>query len=245
MNSERMAQLGSVEVSIAALDGAGAPLRGLLDPYHVDLPPQFDASGAPHSGWRVLPTSLDREDRIMLGAPLETGQWFMGQLTDAGDQWHFSVQGPVLRLPSRDDRRAGLKLRWPEAAADASLHNLFIDVLNTSTERWTATPADDFYTVGMLVAARGDVETPGRFMYAYVGGQSPAFILDPGEYARVHVDISANKVIESGVGQHLVYAAVPALNLRTEVPLTMAITPDVLDRAAPFDRSRPPRPSHR
>lgn len=236
MDTERMAQLGTVEVPITALDGGGDRLQSFLDPRQVAVPPELANSGAPQSGWRVLPTPHDTGNQILLGAPVDDTQWLLGRLTQHADQWTFSVHGPVPRLPSREERGAGLELRWPHAATDAAVDQLFIDVVNTSSDRWAPTPVDDFYTVGMLVAAGND--TPTGYSYAYVRGQSQAFILDPDEYARVHVSLGPDTIIAADQGQHLVYAAVPALNLMSEHPLPVVITPIDLERATP---PQPPR----
>ena len=128
-------------------------------------------------------------------------------------------------------------MRWPPAAENAPIGQVFIDVLNTSAERWIPTPLDHFHTVGILVAAGASTGLPGGYAYAYGGGQPDAFILDPGEYTRVHVTVSSNIVIDAGPGSHSLYAAVPALNMVSEHPLSLTITEEDLKKAAP---QRPP-----
>jgi hypothetical protein len=232
MKNEHMARLGPVEVSASTLDGVGSPLLEFLESRGLDTGNELRGSDAPESGWRVLPTAHDRDGFVLIGAPLDDGQWFLGQLTKPGTQWELSLHGPVTRIPSRVERGVGLELRWPDAAADAPVDEMFVDVLNIGPERWVPMSVDDFYTVGMLVEAGEDVQSPQGYNYAYVGGQSPAFILDPGEYARVRVDIGPDKINGADAGRYAVYAAVPALGLTTEIPLTVAVTPGDLDRAA-------------
>ena len=234
MSNEGLAQLGVVEVPIAALDGGGAPLVSFLGPRQVDMPPQFAASGAPALGWRVLPTSLNWEDLIMVGAPTEDGHWFLGQFIERDGRTEFTFHGPIARYPSKAERRAGLQLRWPHVAVDVPVDQVFIDVLNKSTERWMPTPLDHFHTIGVLVAAGASTGMPGGYSYAYVSGQTEAFILDPGEYARVHVNVSSSTVIDAGVGRHALYAAVPALNMVTELPLPLTITEANLKKGYPL-----------
>lgn len=238
MSTERWAQLGVVEVPVAALGGIGASLLSLLRPRQVDVPPELAAVGAPLLGWRVLPTSLNREDLVVVGAPAGDDQWFLGQLTERDGRWDFTFHGPITRYPSKTERRAGLELRWPPAAEYVPVGQMFIDVINTTTERWIPTPLDHFHTVGVLVAAGASTGLPGGYAYAYVGGQPNAFILDPGEYARVHVTVAADLVIEAGLGRHSLHAAVPALSMVSEHPLSLTITEKDLKEAAP---SRPPR----
>ncbi|WP_167040636.1 hypothetical protein [Salinibacterium sp. ZJ454] len=237
MSDKRLAQLGVFEIPIAALDGRGAPLASFLEPRRVDMPPGFAASGAPTLGWRVLPTSLNRaelrEELIVLGAPVEDGQWFLGQLIERGGRWNFTFHGPIARHPSKAERSAGLQLRWPQAAVDMPVDQVFIDVLNTSTERWIPTPVDHFHTVGVLVEAGATTGMPRGYSYAYVSGQPITCVLDPGEYARVHVNVPGSAVIDAGLGLHALYAALPALNMTSELPLPVTITEEDLQKAAP------------
>ena len=237
--NERLAQLGDLEVPINALEGGGAPLLSLLEPRQADIPAEFAASGAPPLGWRVLPTSPNRENIILVGAPTEDGHWFLGQLIERGGLWDFTFHGPIVRHPSKAERSAGLQLRWPRAAADVPVDRVFIDVLNTSTERWIPTPLDHFHTVGVLVEEGASGETPRAYSYAYVSGQPAAFVLDPGEYARVHVHVASSVILDAGLGRHALLAAVPALNMFSALPMPLTLTEEDMRKAAP---SRQPRP---
>jgi hypothetical protein len=239
MNDERMAQLGMLEVPVAALDGRGEPLQRILDSKGAVAPTDMKESAAPSTGWRVLPSDHGGRNVIFLGAPTGTGTWFLGQLTEHAGDWRFSFHGPLARYPSKAERRAGLQLRWPSSAATVRVGDLFVDVVNISSERWTPTPLDDFYSVGTL-AVDGGTQKPDGYFFAYVGGQSPAFVLDPGEYARVRVDIPRDRILEAGLGRYVVYAASPALHLESEVGLPVTIDEVDLEKAAP-----PPPPPRR
>jgi hypothetical protein len=232
VNTDRLAQLGAVEVPVAALGGGGSPLVDLLRARHVDMRPEFTASGAPSSGWRPLPTPHNQNHLMLVGAPTESGKWFLGQLLNRDGHWDFTLFGPVERHPSQEERRAGLQLRWPPAAAHVPVSQAFIDVHNVSSERWVPTPLDTFHTVGSLVRTGATGDLPVAYSYAFVAGQPLAFPLDPGEYARVHVRLSSNDVRGAGVGVHALYAAVPALGLTSDRPLTVTITEEDVHKAA-------------
>ena len=194
------------------------------------------AAGLPAEGWRELRTAV-AHDSPLLGAPTPDGRWALARIRSTGSGCSFEPMQSVDRYPSKLERGAGLRLRWPAAARDAGVRRLFVDAVNESDRRWTPTAVDHFHAVGRL--ARIDA-LPRDWYFAWAAPPQPSFILDPGEYARLPVHLPATEILEHGAGEVFVYARLVALGLSTMEPLTLAITDaDLIE----LERQRAARPA--
>lgn len=194
------------------------------------------ATDAPEDGWRVL---VRTHDRVVLGAPVDDGatRWrvAIGE-TRSGGRLNVLTNAMPLR-PSRAKRGHGLALRWPATAGDPFDPSLVVvDVTNEGNERWHPS-GDSFHTVG-VIARKGEATTAGTL--ALIGGSSPAFALDPGEYARVHVHIQPGQWQDLQPGEHEVHALLVDLGVRTAEPLRIMLSDAEIEANRPAQRTSPP-----
>ena len=73
-----------------------------------------------------------------------------------------------------------------------------------------------------------------------IGGSSPAFALDPGEYARVHVDIQPGQWHDLQPGEHELHAILVDLGVRTAEPLRIMLSDAEIEANRPAQRTSPP-----
>ena len=150
---------------------------------------------------------------------------------------------PQALRASRAERSRGLVLRWPDVTrSEPDLDHLVVDVVNTGEGRWRP-DGDSFVAIGFLARAG---EAPGSALFGFAGGQAPAFALDPGEYARVHVLLDANQWRDRRPGRHEISATLMDLGVRTETPLEVDLTADLIERhRPPAGRPASPTPDRR
>lgn len=90
------------------------------------------------------------------------------------------------------DRRRGLALRWPAAVRrDAAPDAFAVDIVNTGDVRWEP-DGDSFHVMGTAGEPGDGTVSLG---WASMGGMR-AVPLDPGEYARVPVQVNSIAHIE-------------------------------------------------
>lgn len=234
-------QIGRIDVDRPALDEAGAELGTVLDGFEFAVSIAGIPDGTPTLGWRVLARP---ESVVVLGAPVDDGSksWRIAQVApprEPGGIAHLSVHPDPLPLrPSRAERARGLVLRWPDVTrSELDLDHLAVDVVNTGDRRWR--PDDDsFVAIGFMTRAG---EKTGAGYFAFAGGQPPGFALDPGEYARIHVRLDENQWRDREPGRHEVSAMLIELGVRTETPLEVHLTPELIEQhRARVERARPP-----
>ncbi|HWD63242.1 MAG TPA: hypothetical protein VG369_12150 [Humibacter sp.] len=164
------------------------------------------------------------------------------QTGDGRPRLHLSQKVP--RYPSKAERRAGLELRWPDGARDVPIAALFADVVNVSDERWTPLGIDNFRTIGVIEPGRVPSNRRRGHFFGWVADGRTGFILDPGEYARVSVDIPREAIAEAHEGEYSVSAVVHSFGLWAAEPLVTTITASDIAAAALRRRARrPPPPS--
>ncbi|MFF2494285.1 hypothetical protein [Agromyces sp. NPDC058064] len=245
MDPEDLPQIGPIAVAPAALAERGEPLSAVLARFEVAAPTS-DATtegvaALPAEGWRVL----HRDRGIVIGAPADgTGRsWRIVRVEPV------SAERPVGRVdivpdelplrPSQADRRRGLRLRWPEVTASApDLERLWIDVVNDGGERWVPN-GDGFHVAAAIVRPGHD-----GVGFAFVAGRDAACPLGPGDYARVRAHLDLNGLDRLEPGEYEVHAWLVDLSVRTEDPLLILVSPDMIARrrAAIAARPAPPAP---
>ncbi|MGX5695032.1 hypothetical protein ACWKWP_02430 [Agromyces soli] len=210
-------QIGTVDIDPEVLALTGERLAELAGRFGFTLDPSTDA---PEDGWRLL---AQQDRRVVFGAPVDgtATHWRLA----VGNGLHggaISVHPQTMPLrPSRAERARGLALRWP-AGADERFDPALaaVDVLNVGGARWR--PIGDSFHVAGVIARAG--EAAGGVSFAFVAGQDPAFILDPGDYARVRVHIQPEQWRDLEPGAHEVHAALVELGVRTPEPLLIQLT---------------------
>lgn len=238
-------QIGHIDVDADALGPDGVELPALLDELGAN---EADiASDVPGGRWRVVAEQPGGVARItILAAPIDDDRtvWRIAQLRRdpvgrARDRVDVHPEAFPLR-PSRAARSRGLSLRWPDVTRDhPDPDQLAVDVVNDGDRRWIPT-GDSFYVAAILVPADDDRPWANGFYFGYVSGQFPAFALDPGEYARVRVTIGSDQWQRAHPGAYRVYASLVDLPVRTESPLDLQLTAEMIaqfrragDRPAP------------
>ena len=239
-------QIGRIEVDRAALSEPGGTLDSVLGTLEFEVSPEEIPEDTPMQGWRVL---ARLEYAVALGTPVDDGStsWRVAQATPPRDgstigQVRVHPEPQSLR-PSRAHRARGLVLRWPETTrSEPDLDRLAVDVVNSGEQRWRP-DGDSFAAIGFF---RRPGETAGPGYFGLVGGQDPAFALDQGEYARVHVRLDANQWRDLQPGRFEVSATLLDLGVRTETPLEVELTAAEIAQHQPrTPGARPSAPDER
>jgi len=219
-------RIGDLEVDGDALTGDGTTLSELADELACGV--DETTAGSPSAGWRVL-RRLE-SGAVYLGSPVDADHrtWRLAQL-------HPGEQPPVVRVhpdtlvvrPSRAERRQGLVLRWPplvEEQQDPS--ELAIDIVNAGATRWTP-ENEGFRAVGALTAPGGT-----EFSFGWVSSAADRAVpLDPGEYARVPVQLQLQSDPTSlEPGPFDLHVVVVELGLRLAEPLRVELTAELVAR---------------
>jgi hypothetical protein len=230
-------RIGDLEVESDALTGGGTTLSKLAEELACGIDETTTAE-APSTGWRVL-RRLEG-GAVYLGSPVDADHrsWRVAQVHPGEHPPMVRVQPDTLDVrPSRVERRQGLVLRWPPFIAElADPSKLVIDIVNGGTTRWT--PADEgFVAVGALTA-------PGEtgFSFGWMGSAAGRAVpLDPGEYARVPVQLQLQSSPSSlRPGLYDLHVVVVELGLRLAEPLRVEVTAELVARqVAKWNRHRP------
>ena len=243
-------QIGRITVDRSALSEPGAGLADALGALEFAVSTEGVPTDAPASGWRVIART---EYSVVLGAPVDDRSrwWRIAQVAVPRDgsraaDVHVHPDPQPLRS-SRAERRRGLVLRWPETTrSEPDFDRLALDVVNAGEHRWRP-DGDSFIAIGFIARPNGE---PGPGSFALVGGGSPSFALDPGEYARVAVSLGANQWEGLEPGRHEISATLMDLDVRTEPALDVQLTAELIERHRERHRSRdgraqPPAPTDR
>ncbi|GGI04294.1 hypothetical protein [Isoptericola cucumis] len=229
-------RVGDVSVDPAALTAPGRELRELLA--ELGAPdPATTSGGLPPDGWREL--SSTAPGTVVLGSPVDDGatRWWIGLVSrragGAPPVWRARDDAVPLR-PSRAERGQGLRLRWAgPTRSTPDLDVLAVDVVNEGPDRWSPQQGENFVALGFL---RPVDEGRGAVSFGYHAGQRTAVPLDPGEYAREAVTISAAEWARVAPGRHHVHALIPALDLGSDSPLEIELTEEAIARRHPAGR---------
>lgn len=238
-------QIGRITVDRATLSEHGTELASLLGALDFDVSTEAVPNDAPTSGWRVLARS---EYGVVLGSPVGDGSrwWRIAQVSPPRDGSRARMQvhpEPQALRASRAERSRGLVLRWPDITrSEPDLDHLAVDVVNAGEHRWRP-DGDAFGAIGFL--ARAGQESGSGFL-ALTGDQAPAFALDPGEYVRVPVRLGSSQWLDREPGRHEVIATLMDLGVRTETPLEVHLTAELIEQhRPPADRPLPPAAEQR
>lgn len=220
-------RIGDLEVDGDALTGDGKTLSELADELACGVDDATTAE-APSDGWRVL-RRLE-SGAVYLGSPVDADHrtWRLAQV-------HPGEQPPVVRVhpdtlvvrPSRAERRQGLVLRWPPFVEEQHDPNeLVIDIVNAGTTRWTP-ENEGFRAVGALTAPGGT-----EFSFGWVSSAADRAVpLDPGEYARVPVQLQLQSDPTSlEPGPFDLHVVAVELGLRLAEPLRVQLTAELVAR---------------
>lgn len=217
-------QIGDVDVEDAGLQAPGASLDDIAATLGLS-PDDFVGDDLPDTGWRIL--ARHENGFCAVGAPTDsTGlTWRVASIGPRGSRRvHVASETLPLR-PSRADRRRGLILRWPTVMTEGELHDEFVvDIVNAGESRWIPN-GDSFLVVGAFVH-------PGATEYSFGWAQSqasPAFPLDPGEYARVRVSINLGEWRGLEPGEYDLRAHLIGLGLHPDQPLRVSVTREQVD----------------
>lgn len=225
-------QIGRITVDRAALSEHGTELASLLGTLDLDLPTEAVPNDTPPTGWRVL---ARLEYAVVLGSPVADGSrwWRIAQVSPPRDGSRARMQvhpEPQPLRASRAERSRGLVLRWPDVTrSEPDLDHLAVDVVNAGEHRWRP-DGDAFGAIGFL--ARAGQESGSGFL-ALTGDQAPAFALDPGEYVRVPVRLGSSQWLDREPGRHEVIATLMDLGVRTETPLEVHLTAELIEQHRP------------
>lgn len=238
-------QIGSITVERSALDEPGADLGTVLGRLGFEVPTEGVPDDAPRAGWRVL---ARRADGVLLGAPTtdRPGWWTLAHARSRDGQppADFQVHPEPQRLrPSRAERSRGLMLRWPEVVrSEPDFDRLAVDVVNTGDERWRP-DGDSSAAIGFITRPGDGL---GTSYLGFVGGGPSAVALDPGDYARVPVHLDASQWKDLEPGRHEISALLMDLGVRTESPLEVELTAELIERHRPrAERARSGLPAKR
>ncbi|HEY9366620.1 MAG TPA: hypothetical protein VIP55_08310 [Agromyces sp.] len=238
-------QIGRITVDRAALSEHGTELASLLGTLDLDLSTEAVPNDTPPTGWRVL---ARLEYAVLLGTPVDDGSrwWRIAQVSPPRDGSRARMQvhpEPQPLRASRAERSRGLVLRWPDVTrSEPDLDHLVVDVVNTGEGRWRP-DGDAFGAIGFLARAG---QEPGPGFLALTGDQAPAFALDPGEYVRVPVRLDSSQWRDREPGRHEVIATLMDLDVRTETPLEVHLTAELIEQhRPPADRPLPPAAEQR
>ena len=234
-------QLGPADVDRAALQQPGVVLHALATEIGA-LVDEASAAGAPSDGWRVL--KRHQSGQILIGAPVdaEATVWRVAHVQPTSSDVTVRVHPETMALrPSRAQRRQGLVLRWPTLMQGASGTDGFVvDVVNTGAHRWIPN-GDGFHVVGVF--------TEPSVTAFYVGwadsAQRRAVPLEPGEYARVSVEIMPNAWERLEPGPHDLHAVLVSLGVRTEAALSVNLSQETIRSHQRQGRRSQPTPDDR
>ena len=209
----------------AALAEEGEPFADLVarhggEPFSVPQP----------NGWRVL---RERGHAVEIGAPIDVERrlWQVASVGPGEEVWFLDK--PERLRASLAERRRGLTLRWPAVVRPDSAPDAFaIDIVNTGDVRWE--PDGDSFTVVGTVAPEGEESV--YIGWATMGGPR-AVPLDPGEYARVPVQIAESAWAALTPGEYVVHALLVPLMVRSE-PLRIEVSAQTIELAQRAGRSR-------
>ncbi|SCY35287.1 hypothetical protein SAMN05216488_1491 [Microbacterium sp. LKL04] len=220
---DELPRIGHSAVDPAAVSGEGEAFAELAARLGVE-PIEAQVS----EGWRVL---RQRGDEAVVGAPLdaERTSWWVAYLRPGEEVWF--VDSPERLRASHAERRRGLALRWPSVARpDAGPDGFVIDVVNTGSQRWEP-DGDSFQVVGSVTGAH---ESRVLMTWAASGGM-PAVPLDPGEYARVPVDIDEDAWAAVVPGENTLHAWLVPLRVVAE-PLQIQVSAESVKDAQANER---------
>ena len=220
-------RIGDLEVEHDAVSAAGVPLQELAVGlgFGVDETTTADAAA---DGWRVL--RLLEGGSAYLGSPVDTDhrRWRVAQVHPGEQPPMVQVHPDTLDLrPSRAERRQALELRWPSFVAEvADPSELVIDIVNAGATRWTP-EQEGFHAVGALTAP-GETE----FSFGWMGSATDRAVpLDPGEYARVPIQLQLpSEPTSLQPGPYDLHVVIVALGLRPAAPLRVHLTADMVAR---------------
>ncbi|MGF0115593.1 hypothetical protein ACQFYA_04590 [Promicromonospora sp. Marseille-Q5078] len=242
MSSHDWPRLGDIAVDPAALIEPGRPLRDVLAERGV--PGDVVTGDLPLHGWRELasvPPGAAPPTTAVLGSPADgdPARWWVGTVSrgsrDGSHAWGAHHEPLPLR-PSVAERTHGLVLRWAGPTASApDVDHLAVDVVNEGSDRWSPQEGESFVALGFL---RPIDANPTGFAFGYASGGTTTVPLDPGEYSRVPVAIGAQEWRGMAPGRVHVHALVPRLALRTEAPLEVELSEDVVFRHRSADGSQ-------
>lgn len=182
------------------------------------------------NGWRVL---KERSQAVEIGAPLDAERrlWHLASIGPGDEVWFLDKPEPL--RASLAERRRGLTLRWPAAVPPDSGPDAFaVDIVNTGDVRWE--PDGDSFSVVGTAAPVGEDEV--YIGWATMGGPR-AVPLDPGEYARVPVQIAESAWATLTPGAHALHALLVPLMVRSE-PLRIEVSAQTIEVARMAERSR-------
>lgn len=218
-------QIGFVEVDRHALAGSGTRLTDLAAELEARLDPVSSAD-AQNDGWRIV--RRQSGGPIVLGAPAdEEGRtWRLAQVSgDSAGRVVTLHPDPQRLRPGRAERRRGLELRWPSFLADVDESETYVvDVVNAGGTRWVSS-GDTFHAVGAFTK-------PGitEFSVSWGGLQlQNAVPLDPGDYARVIVDVESAAWSQLEPGEYDLHALLVDLDLRSSTPLRVRVSAEMID----------------
>ncbi|WP_022894636.1 hypothetical protein [Agromyces subbeticus] len=226
-------QIGSITVERSALAEPGTDLATALGTLGFEVSTEGVPDDAP-SGWRVL---ARRADGVLLGAPTtdRPGWWTLAYARSRDGQSPADVQvhaEPQRLRPSRAERSRGLVLRWPEVTrSEPDFGRLAVDIVNAGDQRWRP-DGDSFASIGFITGPGGS-SAAGYF--AFAGGGFSAVPLGPGEYARVSVRLDGSQWKDRKPGRHEISATLVDLDVRTESPLEVELTAELIERYRPHD----------
>ncbi|MFF2387905.1 hypothetical protein [Agromyces sp. NPDC058104] len=244
MDRRDLPQIGPVVVEREALAEAGEPLSAVLARFEVPAPTSDATPGGavppPAEGWRVL----HRDRGLVIGAPTDDTRrsWRIARVEPP------SAERPVGRVdfspdelplrPSQAERGRGLRLRWPDVTSSApDLERLWIDIVNEGDEPWM--PDGDGFHVAAAIVRPGH-EGVG---FAFVAGRDGACPLGSGDYARVRVHLDLNGLDRLEPGEYEVHAWLVDLSIRTEDPLRIELSPELIARRRAEVAARPASPA--
>ncbi|WP_243231833.1 hypothetical protein [Microbacterium sp. CIAB417] len=209
----------------AALAETGVPIAELAANAGFDVD-WASVQDGPVDGWRILRRHAGGQ--LVIGAPVdvERTSWRVSWVPTSDRNAVARVHPEVMALrPSKAVRRRGLELRWPAFMRDESGEDGFvIDVVNRGDDRWSSY-GDTFHVVGVLTeVGRTDFSFGWMSMH-----RERAVPLEPGEYARVNVEINAGIWDQLEPGRYDLHAVLVSLNLRGTEPLLVDLSADVIE----------------
>ena len=228
-NVSGFVQLGLLEVDCALLDEAGDFLDTFTN--NLLLHPAFVSDRSltvPLMGWRVI---LDTEagdgveaQRIIAAPhPTTVDAWVMAARIASEDgfaTYRYDPE-PTVPVPPKSQRRAGLRLEWPDDHdANDELGALHVVLVNASTTQWTPTAQDDFFVTGVIETDADRTEVVGGGFFAYIAGSPEAVSLRPGQRLLLPVDLEQGFLDQLNAGRYFVTATLVSLELNS--PETIA-----------------------
>jgi hypothetical protein len=163
---------------------------------------------------------------MILGAPsqVESNRWVLVQVSLDDNGWQcaspFSSCGPI---PTKEERRAGLRLDWAKATysmAVGSRPEINVVLVNESLRAWTPTEEDTSHVQGLVLSQDG--EQIGNGWYAT--GSTPRLPrLQPGQETTLPAFLNNPELKNLPPGDYQMVAFLAALNLRTVIPAKLSV----------------------